>query len=301
MRRSAVLAAALLILLSWVRGVDPQPLMRSVQADPAAPVLQPLDEPSIAAQADVLRNSDWTPVIQRFAGVPMALVPPGCFWMGMTDDAIAALIRQRSWYEHEDVLAFGPQHRQCFDEPFWIDQTEVTQADFARLGGMKAGGNRFTGDQRPVENISWFEARDFCALRGGRLPTEVEWEYAARGPDSLIYPWGNDWNADNPVWRENAGMATAEVGSRPAGASWVGALDMSGNVWEWLSSLYAPYPYDGEDGREADTGTATGVLRGMRGGSWFYNDPNGFRADYRRTEIPVARIGDIGFRCVRSF
>lgn len=216
-------------------------------------------------------------VVQDFDGVPMVLVPAGCFMMGSGREA----------------------HEQCFDQPFWIDQTEVTQAQFARLGGVKANVNRFTGDQRPVERITWFEARDFCALRGARLPTEAEWEYAARGPDNLVYPWGNEFIADNVVYRGNSGYQTANVGSRPGGASWVGALDMSGNVGEWTGSLYEPYPYDATDGREADTVNRRNVLSTGRGGS-FGDTGDDLRAAGRNYRYPDYVNLNIGYRCARS-
>jgi formylglycine-generating enzyme required for sulfatase activity len=231
-------------------------------------------------------------------GVPMVLVPPGCFMMGMTDVEIAYLITQNP--DSADFFrGFGPQHQQCFDAPFWIDRTEVTQGDFARLGGVQAEQSRFSGADRPVEQITWFEARDFCALRGARLPTEAEWEYAARGPDSLAYPWGNAWNEDNAVWGGNS-YETAPVGSRPAGRSWVGADDMIGNVWEWTSSLSRPYPYAAADGREADIGTSTDVLREVRGGSWDNNNSDSLRAAFRYWRYPVGGDNDHGFRCARS-
>lgn len=83
------------------------------------------------------------------------------------------------------------------------------------------------GDERPVENITWFEAHTFCELRDTRLPTEAEWEYAARGPDNLNYPWGNEFEEDFVVYQNNSDDQTATVGSRTPGASWVGTLDMS--------------------------------------------------------------------------
>ena len=161
--------------------------------------LPPTLDPVQLASTPVNANADWTPVSRDFDGVSMVLVPAGCFLMN--DEA---------------------NNQQCFTEPFWIDQTEVTQADFRRLGGVKAAANFFTGDQRPVERITWFEARDFCALRGGRLPTESEWEYAARGPDNLVYPWGNAWDETKAVWSGNSNNQTADVGSIAGGASWVG-------------------------------------------------------------------------------
>jgi hypothetical protein len=222
-------------------------------------------------------NDDWTPVVRYFDGVPMVLVPAGCFDMG----------------DH------GEGGRQCFDAPFWIDKTEVTQADFERLGGLKASPNGFDDDQRPVENITWLEARDFCMLRRARLPTEAEWEYAARGPDNLAYPWGNIFVPDNAVYGENSGGQTENVGRYQAGESWVGALDMSGNVWEWVSTVYTiDYPYDPNDGRENMQNDNSG--RVLRGGGWSYIDPSGLRASFRNWDSPFNKGGVYGFRCVHD-
>jgi formylglycine-generating enzyme required for sulfatase activity len=210
----------------------------------------------------------------------MALVPAGCFMMGSDSG------------DSDEQ----PVHEQCV-ESFYIDRTEVTQADFERLGGVKANANGFDGADRPVERITWFEARDFCALRGARLPTETEWEYAARGPDALVYPWGDDFVADNVVYGGNSNSQTANVGSRPGGVSWVGAVDLSGNVWEWVSTLYQPYPYASDDGREnSDNRTDNRVLRG---GSWGGIGAD-VRAAYRGTITPDSRGNYRGFRCARS-
>jgi formylglycine-generating enzyme required for sulfatase activity len=227
-------------------------------------------------------NAGWTPYSRDFGGIEMVLVPAGCFMMGSNDG-------------RDDEQ---PVSEQCFDAPFWIDLTEVTQADFERLGGVKAGANSFDGDQRPVESITWFEARDFCAARGLRLPTEREWEYAARGPENLTYPWGNAWNENNAVWSGNSNNQTADVGSRPAGRSWVGALDMSGNVWEWVSSLYLPY--DSQENREVDTEIRTDVQRVLRGGSWNNGNTDILRSANRFRNSPDGWIGSLGFRCARS-
>lgn len=255
-------------------------------------------DPDVPALNPVTRSADWTPVVQDFDGVPMVQVPPGCFMMGMSDAEIDDLIQQ---YGDQDwIRAFGPQHRQCIDEPFWIDLTEVTQADFERLGGVAANNSYFDGQSRPVEQITWFEARDFCALRGARLPTEAEWEYVARGPDGLVYPWGDEFVSENAVWSENSNDQTANVGSRPSGASWVGALDMSGNAWEWVSSLYEPYPYSADDGREADTGDRTDVLRVLRGGSLGNGNAVNLRSAVRGWYYPDLWNRSFGFRCARS-
>jgi formylglycine-generating enzyme required for sulfatase activity len=162
----------------------------------------------------------WAERVRDIDGVRMALVPPGCFIMGGEDG------------EDDEK----PPHTQCFNQPFWIDVTEVSNAVYGSSG-------YFSGDDQPRESVNWSDAQAYCEKRGGRLPTEAEWEYAARGPASLTYPWGNEFVNDNAVssWQETA-RQTEVVGSKPGGVSWVGALDMAGNVWEWTSRLYAPYP-----------------------------------------------------------
>jgi formylglycine-generating enzyme required for sulfatase activity len=247
------------------------------------PTITLTPDPLALARMPITRNADWTPVTQDFNGVTMMLVPAGCFMMGSNDGD-----------DNEQ-----PVHEQCFDEPFWIDQTEVTQADFQRLGGQMANENVFDGQQRPVENITWYEARDFCALRGARLPTEREWEYAARGPDNLVYPWGNSWNEDNATSSDNNNQTTV-VGSIPMGNSWVGTYDMSGNVWEWTSTLFEAYPYVATDGRESDTGYRTDVHLVLRSGS-FVRSTHVLSAPYRYGGLPNIVSFDVGFRCARNF
>lgn len=222
----------------------------------------------------ITRNADWTPVIETFDDVEMVQVPEGCFEMG----------------HDEGRRDERPAHNVCFDAPFWIDRYEVTNALYGTAGN-------FGGDDRPRENLTWFEARDFCASREARLPTEAEWEYAASGPDNLIYPWGNELIEDNLVFDRNSNNETAPVGSRPEGASWVGALDMAGNVWEWVSSAYTPYPYDASDGRENLDDVET--LRVYRGGLGSYID-FGTGTATRFRKAPDERDWFIGFRCVRD-
>jgi len=223
-------------------------------------------------------NAGWAPLIREFDGVPMALVPIGCFMMGSTDG-------------DDDEL---PVHQQCFVEPFWIDVYEVTNAQYGSVGA-------FYGDLLPREVISWFAATAYCEGRGARLPTEAEWEYAARGPDALIYPWGNEFIADyvtydlNAIWTTH----TTDVGSRPEGVSWVGAYDMGGNVWEWVSSLYMPYPYDATDGREVGAHIDSVSRRVVRGGSYHHPDLSA-RAANRRWVHPTGAQAYYGMRCARS-
>lgn len=244
------------------------------------PTMTPTLPPLQSALIPVSRNADWNPFEQDFDGVPMVLVPAGCFMMGSTGNS------------NEQ-----PIHQQCFDSPFWMDKYEVRQVDFNRLGGVKAHQSSYVGDNLPIDNIMWNEARDFCQLRGGSLPTEAQWEYGARGVDNLMFPWGNDFMGNSVVYKNNSGSRPAEVGTRPDGVSWVGALDMSGNVWEWVISEYRPYPYDSADGRDNHD-----ILGGrvLRGGSW-NNTLTNLRLTKRFWNYATNWDNSFGFRCVREY
>ncbi|MCU0499971.1 MAG: formylglycine-generating enzyme family protein [Anaerolineae bacterium] len=228
-------------------------------------------------------HRDWQPFIHHFEdGVPMVLVPPGCFRMG---DA--------------DLIDAGPVHEQCFDQAFWIDQTEVTQGQFARLGGQSAQPPRFAGERLPVENITWFEAHDFCARRGARLPTEREWEYAARGVENWVYPWGDyPPNRNLAVYTYQPPDMTRWVLSVPAGNAWVGAADLIGNVAEWTSTIYQGYPYSPDDGREDPTDPTTPRI--FRGIGWNFGENGDFSAALRFFYPPIFTDSSLGFRCARS-
>lgn len=252
----------------------------------------------------VMSNSQWSPVSQMFGNTEMMLVPAGCFNMGSTETDRQTAIQQCSAVIGADscrnlVSDEHPQTLICFEKPFWIDRTEVTN----RASG---GGD----NNMPRTNITWRDAQAYCEGLGERLPTEAEWEYAARGPDGLIYPWGNQFDGSrlnycdascqfnwrDGAYNDNQSLA-ANVGSIASSASWVGALDMSGNVWEWTSSLYWNYPYSATDGRE-NPGDLT-TLRTLRGGSW-----NWISLDARTAarDDPIQDSSDwYGFRCARDY
>jgi formylglycine-generating enzyme required for sulfatase activity len=218
-------------------------------------------------------NAAWTPAIQTIDGVEMVYVPAGCFIMGNADG-------------RRDER---PPHEVCIINGFWLDRTEVTNTQYGSDGP-------YVGENRPRTNVTWQEARAHCQTRGARLPTEAEWEYAARGPESWLYPWGNAFNTDYLAYDRNQ-AEPIDVGSLPAGASWVGALDLSGNVWEWVNTEHRRYPYVADDGRENTDDLTT--ERVYRSGRASYQDlatsgPVRFRA------AADARDWFIGFRCTKS-
>ena len=177
---------------------------------------------------------------------------------------------------------------------FKIDRTEVTRAMYARCVAArrcpKAGDDLADDPDLPMTNVSWHEARSYCTFAGGRLPTEAEWEKAARGTDAREYPWGNDadctrgnwgnFDGEGPCAPANPGKPVP-VGRYPTGASPYGALDLAGNVWEWVEDKYDQDP----------------DRRVVRGGSCcsYFVEP---RAANRNAWDPRHRDADLGFRCV---
>lgn len=235
----------------------------------------------------------------------MLAIPGGTFTMGRDDGP-------------EDER---PAHRVTLRD-FRIDRLPVTNARFAEFlqavgpvngkgerlydiddndARIHRRGNRWVADagfgNHPVNEVSWAGARDFCAWLGKRLPTEAEWERAARGDDGRLYPWGN-----NPPGPQHAHFGagfndTRPVTGHPAGASPYGVLGMAGNAWQWVSSAYRPYPYR-TDGREDP---ASGPVRGTRGGG-HDSSAAGIMATQRGRTLsrsPGAGHHNIGFRCAR--
>jgi formylglycine-generating enzyme required for sulfatase activity len=252
------------------------------------------------------------------AGIRQVWVPPGTFVMGSDDESLAALRAQEppKWVARE-LDSERPAHRVRLTTGFWIDANEVTNAafqDFVAAGGYERRSHwsdagwawlakqdrsalpaRCVGTEPelPRRCVTWFEAEAYAAWRGGRLPTEAEWEYAARGPRSLRYPWGNEFDPLRCNVVDSSGPTP--VGRYPAGVSWVGAHDMAGNAMEWVSDWLGPY--DASRGSDPK-GPATGSIKVEKGGWWGAN-PFVARSAYRHYEDP-AEYGDkhIGFRIV---
>lgn len=201
----------------------------------------------------------------------------------------------------DDYSVERPPHRVRVD-PFWIGRTEVTNAMYQRF--RSATGHRapafaneelHNGDDQPVVGVDYKDATAYCRWAGGRLPTEAEWEFAARGTDGRVYPWGNDFpSRDRAVHGLIFGRGgnAAAVGTTPGDVSPFGVMDMAGNVMEWCSDWYAPYAVEPQ---QNPTGPPQGTRRIMRGSCWAYQ-PQSLRTTERWQTVPHQKISMCGFR-----
>jgi formylglycine-generating enzyme required for sulfatase activity len=229
----------------------------------------------------------------------LVYVPAGEFTMGSKDGGSDA----------------QPVHTVYLDA-YWIDQTEVTNAMYAKCvaagkcqplssNASHTRSSYYNNTQYanyPVVYVDWNDAQTYCAWAGRRLPTEAEWEKAARGTDGRIYPWSgysptcslaNYWTMDGSCIGD-----TIKVGSYLAGASPYGALDMAGNVWEWAADWYAENYYASSP-LSNPTGPASGQVRVLRGGSWG-DSVDDIRSAFRFRFNPDKANSYQGFRCSRS-
>lgn len=251
------------------------------------------------ATSGLTENSAWNPVTRRIQGLEMALVPAGCFIMGTTDAQMQEALEACDAYYgafgcQQDFTNEQPAHEVCISEPYWIDVTPVSNFQYLRVTKSR-WPSPYTDLRLPLQAIPWREAAAYCRMRGSRLPTEAEWEYAARGPDSLVYPYGDSYDIQRTTLRK---VSPAQSGQIPRGASWVGALDMSGGMAEWVSDWYGPYP----QARRVDPqGPPAGSSRILRGGDWFAHASYSVRTSFREPTDPEFATSKNGFRCARDF
>ena len=273
----------------------------SVSAVPTVPQPQPPPvtfRPAIAPPAPVA-----APLVRSPIAFEWVMIPAGEFLMGSDPK------RDGDAYGDEQ-----PQHR-VYLVGYQMARVPVTNAQYKAFVDATGHGaphhwqrGRIPAGEadHPVLYVSWYDAQAFCRWAGVRLPTEAEWEKAARGTDRRKYPWrGTDgrkypWGDSAPncskAQYSGCGGTTVPVGSKPAGASPYGVLDMAGNVWEWCQDWYdedyyavsPPRDPQGPDSRDA---------RVVRGGSWSSDEVN-LRAAFRRGGGPDNRYNNIGFRCV---
>jgi formylglycine-generating enzyme required for sulfatase activity len=262
----------------------------------------PIDAQTLSlARAGVSRNDQWTPVLRTLSPpLEMALVPAGCFLMGSTDEQLAPAQNACTRYYgsiagcQQDFSIEQPAHKVCFGKPFWIGTTEISNQQYGSNSSSDMV-EMYRGPDWPRDTMTWQEASEFCERANLRLPTEAEWEYAARGPDGLTYPWGNEFE---PAYSISGVLNPMDVGHIPEGRSWVGAYDMSGSILEWVSDWYAPY----DTQEQVDPqGPATGELRVARGGSWFSFAPFFVRSTQRYPQDPNFASSNTGFRCAADF
>jgi eukaryotic-like serine/threonine-protein kinase len=256
----------------------------STRESPEAATPAPASEPAVGVGSMTVSERD---------GMTLVYVPAGVFLMGSTDADPEAASDEK------------PQHAVTL-EAFWIDRTEVTAGQYrACVTSGKCAEPKCTGSGKgdhSVVCVSWQDAAIYCAWAGRRLPTEAEWEKAARGADGRKYPWGNaSPDCARANYRGQGGGCvggTSAVGSHPAGASPYGALDMAGNVWEWVNDRYDGGYYSVSPGGDPQ-GPPAGASRVLRGGAWYYGGTY-LRVAGRHYHVPTYQHFGIGFRCAAT-
>ena len=264
------------------------------------------------------------PRLRSLDQMTMIFVPSGIFQMGSTEaevmDAIAFCEQHYSICNDWFYMREYPQHIVSLDS-FWIDQTEVTNAQYRKCveagictepATCKKGEFTYYDTEQmdhPVVCVSWGDAQNYCEWVGARLPSEAEWEYAFRGEQNLIYPWGNAFDGTKLNYCDvNCELShaddryndhyvkTAPVGSHPEDVSWCGAFDLSGNISEWVADWSESY----SGGSELNpTGPISGTEKILRGCNWYFQ-PAYCRGAARPSALPDTRFDYLGFRCASS-
>jgi formylglycine-generating enzyme required for sulfatase activity len=264
---TSVAAAIAAAILPWQRPASRELPPTSVAPAPAPekPIERPAAPPEIATGARKVNPGD---------GLTYVWIPPGTFMMGCSPG------------DNECDSDEKPEHEVTITKGFWLGQTEVTQEAYQRAQGTNP--SHFQGLKRPVDSLNWYRAEAFCQAVGMRLPSEAEWEYAARaGSTGIRYG-----DLDEVAWYSgNSGGQTHEVGQKQPNA-W-GLYDMLGNVWEWTEDRYSAY----KGGSQSDPhGPGTSTLRTQWGGS-IYSDPRHVRASFRAKYEPRFQASVFGLRC----
>jgi formylglycine-generating enzyme len=234
----------------------------------------------------------------------MVLIDGGDYKIGLAPEK--GLSECQKYFDRCKLFTFieeGPEHTVSVDN-FYIDKYEVTQKHFKEVTGNNP--SEFIGENFPVEKVHWKQASDFCEQIGKRLPTEAEWEIAAKGGQNYLYPWGdvmlsgkanlcdkNCFVVTHTGQFEDNAKYTAPVGSYPPNG--YGLYDMAGNVWEWVNAWYGEGSYQGAPLKNPH-GPHFGFAKIIRGGSWI-NAPDFLRSSFRNWSDPASQTNYFGFRC----
>jgi len=245
---------------------------------------------SLIASCSNLSDSETNQVSEQ-DGMTLVYIPEGEFIMGSSDEDKDAAEDEK------------PQHKVYLDA-YWIDKTEVTNGMYNKC--LDAGActlpvlpseEFFEAPNQPVQGLAWTQAVDYCEWVGRRLPTEAEWEKAARGTDGRLYPWGNELLSEPTANYDFLFNQFTDVGSFELGASPYGVMDMAGNVWEWTSDWYSE-DYYANSRYENPTGPARGNIKVIRSGAW-NTVLRAIRVANRHWAFP-GRDDILGFRCAKD-
>lgn len=282
------------------------PMIRFIRCAVALLACLLVTGPAVAKDAGLHPTQAPTPSRSKAGPAELSTAP-----VGSHDNAPVVLIPSGEF-------AMGSDRGQDDEQPvhrvsvraFYLDASEVTVSRYAEFLTSQKSDPPFkwneatagSHENKPVIGVNWYDARDYCRWVGKRLPTEAEWEMAARGTEGRIYPWGSvhptkgHANAGQTKWR---GYDTlTNVGRYEPGKTPNGVYDLAGNLWEWVADWYDPtyYQYSPSDNPR---GPSAGPLRSLRGGAW-NNDSKTIRSANRAAYAPDARRNDVGFRCARE-